>query len=77
MNTKELKNIVIEKIYDIDDEEFLLAIKTILDMKTASSEIYHLTDTQRERIKQSKQQIAQGLYTSGEQVFKEIDEWLK
>ncbi len=55
MSIKELKNTVIEKIYDIEDEEFLLALKTILDSKVPSPEIYHLSDAQRRKIRQSKE----------------------
>ena len=36
MNTPELKNILISKISQIDDAEFLLAIKIILDTKNST-----------------------------------------
>jgi hypothetical protein len=41
MSTIELKNILISKISEIDDEVFLAAINTILDSKSKSIESYN------------------------------------
>lgn len=76
MNTQELKNTVIEKIYDIDDDEFLLAIKIILDVKSGEAEIYKLNDQQRKKIKLGKRQAVEGKLTDNEKVFQKTDTWL-
>jgi len=53
MTTIELKKQLIERISEIDDESFLLAIKTILDSKT-QSQVITLTKVQRQEIDESK-----------------------
>ena len=71
MSTIELKNIVISKISEINDEAFLLAINTILDSKSESIEEYNLD------LKKSENDIAQGNVATHNQVLEKIAQWKK
>jgi hypothetical protein len=75
MNTIELKNILIHRIYEIEDISFLNAIKTILDSKT-NTEIITLTSEQRDEIISSKKEIEQGLFIDNNDLDSEIKGWL-
>jgi hypothetical protein len=65
MDTIELRHMINEKISLIDDESFLVAIKTILDSKVSSS-IYQLSDFQKERIALGREQLSNGQVISNE-----------
>jgi hypothetical protein len=76
MTTIQLKNILIDKIYSISDEEFLLAIKKLMDCVDTSNKIYKLNNEQRNAVNEGKQQIKDGKYISNEDLQKEEDLWL-
>lgn len=71
MSTIELKNLVISKISEINDEAFLAAINTILDSKSESVENYNLD------LKKSEDDIAQGNVSTQNQVLEKIAQWKK
>ncbi len=71
MGTIELKNLVISKISEINDEAFLAAINTILDSKSESVEDYNLD------LKKSEDDIAQGNVSTHDQVLEKIAQWKK
>ena len=75
MTTVELKNILMHQIAGINDKSFLTAIKTIMDTKSEST-IYKTTSEQQKRIKEGREQIANGEFLTNDQVEKEIDKWL-
>ena len=75
MTTVELKNILMHQIAGINDKSFLTAIKTIMDTKSEST-IYKTTSEQQKRIKEGREQIANGEFFTNDQVEKEIDKWL-
>jgi len=75
MDTIELRHMINEKISLIDDESFLVAIKTILDSKVSSS-IYQLSDFQKERIALGREQLSNGQVISNEDLQSEIEQWL-
>ncbi len=75
MNTSELKNVLVQRIAEIDDESFLQAIKTILDAK-AEARTIRLTPGLSREIAASKREIEKGLFTGNDQLEKEIEEWL-
>ncbi len=76
MGTVELKNILIKRINEINDNSFLEAIMTILDSKIDKT-IYPLTSEQQKSIAESKKQIADGEVYSNEQIFQTFQKWLK
>ncbi|MBX9853342.1 MAG: hypothetical protein K2X86_16475 [Cytophagaceae bacterium] len=75
MNSIDLKTKLIEKINEIEDIEFLEAIKTILDTKTG--DLYVLSDKQKESIEVSRRQIKGGKFFKNDEVFTELKEWIK
>lgn len=77
MNTQQLKNLVIDKISGIEDEEFLKAIKKILDANVASDSPHKLTHAQKQRVLTGLKQLEQNNTVSNEDLEKEEDEWLK
>ena len=77
MSTEQLKNLVIDKISAIEDENFLRAIKTILDTNTVVTSIYKLTEEQKQKVATGLNQLDSGKIISNEDLEKEEDEWLK
>ncbi len=75
MTAIDLKSALIHRIAEIDDIEFLQAIKTILDSKT-NSEVLTLTAKQRDDIMASKKELENGLFIESNDLDKEIQEWL-
>ena len=76
MTTLELKNVLIHRIAGINDKSFLAAIDTIIESKTEAT-VYKTNSQQRDRIKESREQIANGEYFTNEQVEMEVDKWLR
>ena len=75
MSTVELRHIIIEKLSQIEDVSFLRAIKTIVESK-ANEDVYKLSDFQKKRIKESREQVKLGQTISNNALQKEIKEWL-
>ena len=75
MSTVELRHTIIEKLSQIDDASFLRAIKTIIESK-ANEDVYKLSDFQKKRIKESRDQVKLGQTISNDTLQKEIKEWL-
>lgn len=76
MSTLELKDLLIHRITEIDDVQFLKALKTILDTKTSAG-MLELNDAQRQEIESSRVDIAQGKYIEQTDLDMEINAWLK
>jgi len=77
MSTEQLKNLVIDRISEIEDENFLQAIKTILDSNITPASIYKVTGEQRQKVKIGITQLNNGQIISNEDLEKEEDVWLK
>jgi hypothetical protein len=77
VSTSQLKNLVIDKIYGIEDEELLAAFKKILDSSFSGEVAYRLNDEQRQAIREGKRQIAAGEFVTNEDIEKAEDKWLK
>ena len=71
MSVLELKNILISKISEIDDEAFLSAINIILDSKSETIESYNLD------LQNSENDILNGNVLTHNQVLEKIAEWKK
>ena len=76
MTTIELKKSIILKIAEIEDSEFLKAIKTIID-SNQSDAIFKVSEPMKKDIESGRRQIKEGKYTTQEDLEKEITEWLK
>ena len=77
MSTEQLKNLVIDRISEIEDENFLQAIKTILDTNTVAGSIYKLTEEQKQKVMIGLTQLDNGQIISNEELEQEEDEWLR
>ena len=76
MTTSEPKNILIHNIAAIDDESFLQAIKTIIDIKTQTT-VYKTTNQHKALGEEGIEQIEKGDYFFNEKVAEEIEKWLQ
>jgi len=76
MNTLEVKNHIIQRLSQIDDLNFLNAIKTIIE-STANDNVYYLTEIQKEKLQESREQAKRGEVMDNDEVFKEIESWLE
>ncbi|MDH4403362.1 MAG: hypothetical protein QE264_03855 [Flavobacterium sp.] len=76
MNTPELKNILISKISQIDDAEFLLALKIILDSKNSTLTHNDYEEYNYEILK-AEEDIANNKLYSHKNVEEKIEEWKK
>lgn len=76
MSTLELKDVLISRIAEIDDVQFLKAIKTILDTKT-ESQVLALSAAQTQEIATSREDIAAGRFVDQSDLDHEIAAWLK
>jgi hypothetical protein len=85
MSTIELKNLLISKISEIDDEVFLSAINTILDSKSKSidssnqdfQDIIILNDQQKKEIQNSKKEYLKGNFIKNDVLNEEMEKWLQ
>ncbi len=77
LSTNEIKQQLTEGIENIDENDFLLTIKELIDRKYSPSAISALTSQQKQRIVESEQQIENGDYLTDDEVNKLIDRWLK
>jgi len=75
MTTLELKKQLIHRISEIEDPNFLKAIKTILDSKVGSG-VVKVTAEQKEEILASRKDIEKGLFIDNASLDKEIKSWL-
>lgn len=75
MSTIELRHVITEYLSHIDDAFFLNAIKTIVESKVSEG-TYMLSDYQKKRIEEGREQIKKGQTISSESLKLEIDQWL-
>lgn len=76
MGAQNIKNLLHESIENINDEDFLFAVKQILDRKYLPLDQPQLSKGQVQRIEESKQQIKQGQFLTNEQADKLVEKWL-
>lgn len=76
MTSIELKNKVIRKINQVNDDEILKEVYQLLDDNFEDTEIYQLSGNHKIAVETAKNQIDNGEYLTNEQANKEIGEWL-
>ncbi|MDQ3022252.1 MAG: hypothetical protein M3R36_17020 [Bacteroidota bacterium] len=77
MSSEEIKSILHESIENINDEDFLLSVKEIIDNRYKLSSFPKLSDWQMERILESDKQIESGNFLTNEEADKLAEEWVK
>ena len=75
MSTIELRHVISEYLTRIDDASFLNAIKTIIESKVSEG-TYKLSDYQKKRVEEGREQVKRGQTISNESLKLEIDQWL-
>jgi hypothetical protein len=75
MSTLQLRHVINEYLSQIEDVSFLKAIKTIIEAK-ATNNLYNLSDDQKLRVEQSREQYKKGQTISQEELNKDVDQWL-
>ncbi|GAH55476.1 unnamed protein product [marine sediment metagenome] len=76
MNYSELQNSIIRRILNIKDIILLQKIQELL-LKQNTSDIYYLSELEKQIIQISKKQIDNGDYFTNEEVFEKTDKWLE
>ena len=71
MSTDQLKNSIVDKIFSIDDEEFLQALNTILESKSEKDKIYKVSESQYDEIKKGMDQLDNNEFIANEELEKE------
>lgn len=74
MTAIELKRFLIGRIAEIDDVDFLNAIKVILVSKTQSKKIL-ISDELKSEIKESKAEYSDGFFVEYAQLNEEFEKW--
>jgi predicted transcriptional regulator len=77
MSTDEIKSRLHESIENIDDNEFLLTIKDLIEHKYQPEDPPKLSEWQLNRIMESENQIKKGEFLTNDQVDRAIDKWLE
>jgi len=75
MSTVELRHVISEYLSHIDDASFLNAIKTIIESKVSEG-TYKLSDYQKKRIEEGREQVKNGATISNEKLKLDINKWL-
>jgi hypothetical protein len=76
MSTQQLRNLLIDRISGIQDEKYLMAIKTILDTNFPAETPYKFTKEQEKEVLLAMEQAKNGEVISNEDLEKDEDEWL-
>lgn len=76
MNSIELKNKIINRVRQVDDEEMLKEIYKLLDDCLEDTDIMMLSENHKNAIEVAKVQMEEGEYLTNEQANKEIGKWL-
>ena len=71
----EIREKLIEKIRNIEDEELLEHISDLIDFE--SNEIYEMSPGEIEAVKEGLEQLKNGQWISHEESNNHVDEWLK
>ena len=77
MSTTELKELLIERIQKIDNEDVLTELYKLLDLDAGELNIYKLSVAEKEEISAVKKQVEKGNSLTNEEANYEIDQWLK
>ncbi|MBK9332985.1 MAG: hypothetical protein IPM96_11420 [Ignavibacteria bacterium] len=75
MTTKELKHKIIDNIEEIDDENLLLIIKTILE--NYKQESVFISDKRKKILDKEKMQIKKKEYITDDEINEDEEKWLK
>lgn len=72
--TTQIKNSLISRIKDSNDENFLKALQTIFD--SSEQTLYQLSTEQNDSIIKGREEIKNGDYIENDQLMSEMKKWL-
>ncbi len=75
MTTSEIKSFIHETVESIDDEQFLEALKIMIETEYSDTPV--LKEWQKKRIEESKKQIERGEFHTEEEADKIVEKWFK
>jgi len=76
MTVIELKEKLIAKINNTDDEELLDQISRVIDLETRIDEVYEMSPEEIEAVKEGIAQLDNGQWITNKEANKRADEWL-
>ncbi|MCP4156828.1 MAG: hypothetical protein GY757_54450 [bacterium] len=71
-----LRATVIDRLYAINDPDYLKALKKILDTHPSSEKVYYTNEKQKTAVMIGKEQILQGQSVINEELEADEDKWL-
>jgi len=77
MTTEEIKRQLFEGINNIDEPDFLLTLKELIERKYSETRTPLLSEKQVAYIRKSEKEIEKGEYYTDDQVNQIIDQWLR
>lgn len=77
MSNLEIKEILIDRIQNINDQAFLKALIILTENKSANSTDYIASDSQKRKIEKSINQAEKNQTSTHKAVSKRITKWLK
>ena len=77
MTATELKEQIVSKLQITDDHDILEAMLRLLEFETNETEVYMLSEDQKQAIEISREQIKQGEFYTEEEADKITEQWLK
>lgn len=77
MSTAELKNQIINKLNQINDEALLIDISRLIKMESEVEAVYHLSDDEKEAVELAFQDIDAGKTYSSSSANQLLQKWLK
>ncbi|MDZ4711120.1 MAG: hypothetical protein SGI89_02205 [bacterium] len=75
MTTEELKSNIVEELKEVQNEDTLIVIKSILDTYKFTPNI--ISDKRKEILDEAKQQFRNNEYFTDDDINGEEDKWLK
>jgi hypothetical protein len=76
MSTIELKEKVISKIQEMEDQVIIEEVYQLLQASTDDREPYKLSDEQLVVVNEAQEQVRMGKFLTNDEANREIDEWL-
>jgi hypothetical protein len=77
MTTLGIKQKLLEGINNIDENDFLLTLKELIDRKYSETQTPIITENQKLRMEESEVQINNGDFFTDDQVNELIEKWQK
>ena len=77
MSTLELKQLLVQKIELIEDDNYLIAINNLIDKVNIKNTVFQLNTKQKSKLQKSKLQLEMNDTKELDIVFNEIDLWLQ